>query len=113
LLCRGRVGDPAALFTIGCERLFKSNSLLPQGRKQGHVALGVTVSLPQNIDVTLQSGERPLVLREIGKLRSGSVIELDRHVRDPAELLLGDRIVGPGRGGSRRWELRIAVTEVL
>ena len=59
---------------------------------------GVDVSLLENveIDVTLQFGERRLPLREIGELRSGSVVELDKYVQDPAELLLGDRVVARG-----------------
>ena len=50
----------------------------------------VTVSMLENVelDVTLRFGQRQLSLREIGDLRSGSVIELDKYVQDPAELLL-------------------------
>jgi flagellar motor switch protein FliN/FliY len=61
-------------------------------------AKGVNVSLLENveIEVILQFGERRLPLREIGELRSGSVVELDKYVQDPAELLLGDRVVARG-----------------
>src|SRR5439155_24396872 len=59
---------------------------------------GSNVSLLENveIDVLLRFGERRLPLREIGELRSGSVIELDKSLQDPAELLLGDRVVARG-----------------
>ena len=62
-------------------------------------AKGVNVSLLENVEiaVTLQFGERRLPLREIGELRSGSVIELDKYLQDPADLLLGDRVVARAR----------------
>ena len=59
---------------------------------------GANVSLLENveIDVTLRFGERRLPLREIGELRSCSVIELDKSLQAPAELLPGDPLVARG-----------------
>jgi len=37
-----------------------------------------------------------LTLREIMELSSGSIIELDRQVQEPADLLLGDRLIARG-----------------
>ncbi len=65
------------------------------------------------IDVTLQFGERQLPLREIGELRSGSVIELDKYIQDPAELLLGDRVVARGEVVIVDGNYGLRVTEVL
>ncbi len=61
-------------------------------------AKGIDVSLLENveIEVSLQFGGRRLPLRDIGELRSGSVIELDKRLQDPAELVLGDRVVARG-----------------
>ena len=52
--------------------------------------LGVDLSL------TLRFGQRTLTLREILDLSSGSVIELDRRVQEPADLLLGDKLIARG-----------------
>jgi flagellar motor switch protein FliN/FliY len=52
--------------------------------------LGVDLSL------TLRFGQRTLTLREILDLASGSVIELDRRVQEPADLLLGDKLIARG-----------------
>jgi flagellar motor switch protein FliN/FliY len=52
--------------------------------------LGVDLSL------TLRFGQRTLTLREILDLSSGSVIELDRRVSEPADLLLGDKLIARG-----------------
>ena len=63
-----------------------------------------TQSVPDNLDLlmgidlnlTLRFGEHTLTLREILDLSSGSVIELDRRVQEPADLLLGDKLIARG-----------------
>jgi flagellar motor switch protein FliN/FliY len=76
---------------------------------------GVNVSLLENveIEVTLQFGERRLALREIGELRSGSVVELDKYVQDPAELKLGDRVVARGEVVVVDGNYGLRITEVV
>lgn len=78
-------------------------------------AKGVNVSLLESveIEVTLQFGERRLPLREIGELRSGSVVELDKYVQDPAELLLGDRVVARGEVVVVDGNYGLRITEVV
>ncbi len=53
--------------------------------------------LDVNLALTLRFGQRDLTLGEILDLNSGSVIELDRAVEEPAELLLGDRVIARGQ----------------
>jgi flagellar motor switch protein FliN/FliY len=65
------------------------------------------------LDVTLRFGQRQLSLREIGDLRSGSVAELHRYVQDPAELLLGDRVVARGEVVIVDGNYGLRVTEVV
>ena len=48
------------------------------------------------LDLTLRFGKRTMMLSEISDLTSGSVIELDRVVDEPVELLLGDRVIARG-----------------
>lgn len=73
------------------------------------------ISLLQNVEleVTLRFGQQQLSLREIGELRSGSVVELDRYVQDPAELLLGDRVVAKGEVVIVDGNYGLRVTEVV
>jgi len=86
---------------------------MPARAVQG--AKGVNVSLLENveIEVTLQFGERRLPLREIGELRSGSVVELDKYVQDPAELMLGDRVVARGEVVVVDGNYGLRITEVV
>jgi len=59
---------------------------------EGNLDLLMDVAL----EVTLRFGERNLLLREILELGAGSVVELDRKVGEPADLLLDGRIVARG-----------------
>jgi flagellar motor switch protein FliN len=49
------------------------------------------------LNLTLRFGRRIMLLREILELNPGSVIELDREVQEPADLLLGDKIIARGQ----------------
>ena len=48
------------------------------------------------LDATLQFGSREMPLREVLELGPGDVVELDRHVSEPVDLVVGDRIVARG-----------------
>jgi len=63
---------------------------LSTGDNHLDLLLGVDLSL------TLRFGQRTLTLREILELTSGSIIELDRQVQEPADLLLGDKLIARG-----------------
>jgi len=58
----------------------------------GNLALFMDVEL----DVTLRFGGRRMLLREILELGSGSVVELDRQVQEPADLLLDGKLIARG-----------------
>ncbi len=53
--------------------------------------------LDVNLALTLRFGQRDLTLREVLDLGPGSVIELDRQVEEPVELLLGDKVIARGQ----------------
>jgi flagellar motor switch protein FliN len=101
------------LFTADWPQAAASSQTQPAPAPQ--TANGVNVSLLENveIEVTLKFGERRLPLREIGELRSGSVVELDRYVQDPAELMLGDRVVARGEVVVVDGNYGLRVTEVV
>jgi flagellar motor switch protein FliN/FliY len=52
--------------------------------------------LDVELDASLRFGEREMLLREILELRPGSVVELNRQLQEPAELLVGGRIIARG-----------------
>jgi flagellar motor switch protein FliN len=68
----------------------------PAGKAAGHGENNLDLLLGVELNLTLRFGQRTLTLREILDLSSGSIIELDRQVQEPADLLLGDRLIARG-----------------
>ena len=60
----------------------------------GQVKLDLLMDV--ELGVTLRFGSRRLLLREILELNPGSVVDLDRQVKEPVDLLLDGRLVARG-----------------
>lgn len=60
--------------------------------RQGNLALLMDVEL----EVMLRFGCRQATLREVLELTSGAVLELDREIQEPVDLLLNGRIIARG-----------------
>jgi flagellar motor switch protein FliN len=54
------------------------------------------ILLDIEIEATLRFGSRELPLKEILELGAGDVLELDRQVSDPVDLVVGDKIIARG-----------------
>jgi flagellar motor switch protein FliN/FliY len=65
-----------------------------------------------NLNLTLRFGQRTLPLREVLELASGSVIELDHEVHEPADLLLGDKVIARGHVVIVDGNYGVRITEV-
>jgi flagellar motor switch protein FliN/FliY len=89
-------------------------------RKAMKVVAGNAVPEPVNLDlvmdvelnVTLRFGQRQLTLREVMELTSGSVVELDRQVEEPVELLLNGMVIARGEAVVIDGNYGLRVTEV-
>jgi flagellar motor switch protein FliN len=57
---------------------------------------GVDLLLDVELEASLRFGSREMLLSEVLDLGAGDVVELDRHVSDPVDLLVGDKIVARG-----------------
>lgn len=68
--------------------------------------------LDVELNLLLRFGQRHLTLREILELNSGSVIELDRQVDEPIELLLDGRVIARGEAVVVDGNYGLRVTEV-
>jgi len=64
------------------------------------------------LDATLQFGSRELALKDVLGLSLGDVLELDRHVNEPVDLVVGDRIVARGEVVIVEGNFALLVTEV-
>jgi flagellar motor switch protein FliN len=65
------------------------------------------------LDVTLRFGGRRMLLREILELGAGSVVELDRELQEPADLLLDGRLIARGEVVVVDGSYGLRVTEIL
>jgi flagellar motor switch protein FliN/FliY len=74
------------------------------------VNLGMVMDVELN--VTLRFGQRQLTLREVLDLTSGSVVELDRQVDEPVELLLDGVLIARGEAVVVDGNYGLRVTEV-
>jgi flagellar motor switch protein FliN/FliY len=64
------------------------------------------------LNVTLRFGQRQMPLREVLELASGSVIELDRQVDEPVELLLDGKLIARGEAVIVDGNYGLRVTEI-
>lgn len=70
------------------------------------------ILLDIELEATLQFGSRELPLREVLELGPGDVVELDRHVSEPVDLVVGDRIVARGEVVVQNGNFALRITEV-
>jgi flagellar motor switch protein FliN/FliY len=62
--------------------------------------------------VTLRFGSRRLLLREVLDLIPGSVVDLDRQVEEPVDILLDGRLIARGEVVVLDGNYGVRVTEV-
>lgn len=71
------------------------------------------VVMDVEIEASLQFGTSQMSLREVLALGPGDVVELDRHVSAPVDLVIGDRIVARGEVVVAKGNFALRITEVL
>ncbi|MBU0610946.1 MAG: FliM/FliN family flagellar motor switch protein [Armatimonadetes bacterium] len=64
------------------------------------------------LQVTVRLGSTRLALRELLALEAGSVLQLDRQIGDPAEIMVGDRVVALGELVRVDSDLGVRITHV-
>jgi flagellar motor switch protein FliN/FliY len=96
----------------------------PSGATQDFVAPGTATSqaasnaanldllLDIEVDASLRFGSRELALRDLLDAGPGDVLELDRHISDPVDLVVGDKIVARGEVVLVNGNFGLRVTEV-
>jgi flagellar motor switch protein FliN len=98
----GEIVVPVA-FADRTEKL-KTMETLPQR--------GVDLLLDVELDASLRFGSREMPLGEVLELGPGDVVQLERHVTDPIDLIVGDKIVARGEVVLVNGNFGLRVTEV-
>lgn len=73
---------------------------------------GLELLLDVELEATLRFGCREMPLGEILDLGPGDVVQLDRHVADPVDLIVGDKIVAQGEVVLVNGSFALRITEV-
>jgi len=73
---------------------------------------GLELLLDVELEASLRFGAREMPLGEILDLGPGDVVELDRHIADPVDLIVGDKIVARGEVVLVNGNFGLRVTEV-
>jgi flagellar motor switch protein FliN/FliY len=73
---------------------------------------GVELLLDVELEAALRFGCREMSLGEVLDLGPGDVVQLDRHVTDPVDLIVGDKIVARGEVVLVNGNFGLRVTEV-
>ncbi|MGP0020495.1 MAG: flagellar motor switch protein FliN [Candidatus Sulfotelmatobacter sp.] len=79
---------------------------------RAQLGLGLGLLMDVELALTLRFGSRRLLLREVLDLSPGAVVELDRKVEDPVDLLLDGRLVARGEVVVLNGNYGVRVTEV-
>ncbi len=87
----------------------------PASSEDNNIAAKANLGLVMDVELscTLRFGQRQLTLREILDLASGSVVELDRQVDEPVELILDGRVIARGEAVIVDGNYGLRVTQVL
>jgi flagellar motor switch protein FliN/FliY len=84
-----------------------------EGATEDESSANLDLVLDVELNVTLRFGQRQLSLREVLDLTSGSVVELDRQVDEPVELVLDGKVVARGEAVIIDGNYGMRITQVL
>lgn len=77
------------------------------------VPANLDLLLDVELEASLRFGQREMPLREILELRPGSVIELDRNLQEPAELLVAGRVIARGEVVTVDGNYGLRITDIV
>ncbi|HEX3662627.1 MAG TPA: FliM/FliN family flagellar motor switch protein [Acidobacteriaceae bacterium] len=123
--CRLQLGDAAVRMALDVEEKESTGKASEPGRREEtagpvsrdgeEAARGsgrFDLLLEVELEAVVRFGSRSLELRELLELGPGDVVELDRQVTDPVDLIVGDKIVARGEVVLVDGNFGLRVTEV-
>lgn len=88
-----------------------NNTTGDRGQQTVTSELGRVIDVP--LVVTLRFGQRNMRLHEVLELNTGALVELDRQVEDPVDLILDERVIARGEVVIVDGNYGLRVTEIL
>ncbi len=112
ILVRDEVRIPKPSAKTAPPEVARDTTAVPQGPAGPAGKPGVELLLDVELEATLRFGCREMPLGEILELGPGDVVQLDRNVTDPVDLIVGDKIVARGDVVLVNGNFGLRVTEV-
>lgn len=113
---RLRAGELDLRLALACEIETKASPAEVAGASRESASPAMQGQLERlldiEVDVSLRFGSRELVIRELLATGPGDVLELDRTISDPVDLVVGDKIVARGEVVLVNGNFGLRVTEV-
>ena len=85
----------------------------PGGNAMATAGSPLDLLLDVQLEATIRFGERQLLLRDILSAGPGSLIELDRELQEPADLLVAGRLIARGEVVVVNGHFGLRVTELV
>lgn len=96
---QAKSAEPQATSKPGANRASDSGQANPDSfspTSKAGLSPGLELLLDVELEASLRFGAREMPLAEILDLGPGDVVQLDRHMNDPVDLIVGDKIVARG-----------------
>jgi len=84
----------------------------PTGNGNAGPASALDILLDIELPVTLRFGSRQMSLEDILRLDTGSIVEFDRAVEDPVEVLVNERVVARGEAVTVQGHYGVRILEI-
>jgi len=85
----------------------------PESNLEAPAETNLELMMDVELNVLLRFGQRQLTLREVLGLKCGSVVELDRRVDEPVELLIDGRVIARGEAAIVDGNYGLRITEIV
>lgn len=82
-----------------------------KGNRNG-VSSAMDILLDIALPVTLRFGHKQMSLNDVLGLNTGSIVEFDRAVEDPVEVLVNDRVVARGEAVTVQGHYAVRILEI-
>jgi flagellar motor switch protein FliN/FliY len=87
--------------------------IIPELALSPHARQNLEVLLDVDLELSVSFGNTTLILQDVLKLSSGSIVELNRSANDPVELLVNDAVIARGEVVVVDGNYGIRITEVV
>lgn len=106
-------GSAAPGESMALAELSPEAGIIPELALSPHARQNLEMLLDVDLELSVSFGHTTLVLQEVLKLSSGSIVELNRSANDPVELLVNNAVVARGEVVVVDGNYGIRITEVV